>query len=197
MILPLFPLSTVLFPGGRLALRVFETRYIDMTRACLRESRPFGICLIAEGSEVGAPARPFSTGTLAHIVECDSAQLGILNVLVEGGTRFHLRKHWAEADGLLRGEAVAASETASAPLPDDLAPLAQVLAAVLDDMGEAPNRPPPPWRLDDTSWVGLRLAEILPIPNQAKQALLEMDDALGRAQVIYRFLKSKSLLPVA
>ena len=63
--LPLFPLNTVLFPGGLLPLRVFEARYMDMTRECLKAEQPFGVCLIKDGKEVGTPANPEPVGTLA------------------------------------------------------------------------------------------------------------------------------------
>ena len=85
---PIFPLGTVLCPDGFLPLRIFETRYIDMTRRALKTREPFGVCLISEGREVGAGAIPRSIGTLAHINDCDMQQLGVLQVKARGGTRF-------------------------------------------------------------------------------------------------------------
>src|SRR4051812_19593199 len=90
--LPLFLLNTVLFPQGRLPLRVFEARYMDMTRDCLKRNRPFGVCRISEGREVGAPAKHELIGTLAGIADCDMQQLGVLQMLALGGQRFRVRE---------------------------------------------------------------------------------------------------------
>ena len=92
----------MLFPGGRLALRIFETRYMDMAKACLRDGAPFGVCLIREGAEVGAPATPFEVGTLAKIAEWDMPQLGLLQIVAEGGERFRILERRSQADGLQR-----------------------------------------------------------------------------------------------
>src|SRR6185503_19497144 len=117
--IPLFPLNTVLFPGGRLPLRIFEQRYMDMAKACLRERTPFGVCLIREGREVGTPAIPADIGTLARIAAWDMPQLG----------------------------------------------------------------------LDSASWVSSRLAELLPLPLQAKQELLELDSARIRIERLSELLR--------
>jgi Lon protease-like protein len=106
MIIPLFPLHSVLFPGGRLPLRIFEQRYMDMAKVCLKESSSFGICLIAAGEEVARPGRkpaaPHAVGTLAHIADWDMQQLGVLDIVAQGGDRFRLLRHWVEPSGLLR-----------------------------------------------------------------------------------------------
>src|SRR5258706_15580178 len=100
--LPLFPLNPVLFPGGRLPLRIFEQRYMEMAKACLRDGSPFGVCLIREGAEVGAPATPVDIGCLARIAEWDMEQLGVLQVVARGERRFRVLERRAQADGLLR-----------------------------------------------------------------------------------------------
>src|SRR5258705_6830326 len=87
----LFPLGTVLFPDGMLPLKVFEQRYIEMTKACLRDEAPFGVCLIREGREVGAAALPETVGCLATIAQWDM-QLGLFHILARGGQRFRLRQ---------------------------------------------------------------------------------------------------------
>jgi uncharacterized protein len=92
----------VLFPGGSLPLRIFETRYMDMAKACLRDGAPFGVCLIREGREVGAPATPFDVGTLATIESWDMQQLGMLQIVARGGQRFRIHERRAQPDGLLR-----------------------------------------------------------------------------------------------
>ena len=108
--IPLFPLRTVLFPGGLLPLKVFEQRYIAMTKACVAGDRPFGVCLITHGDEVSRPgtgaAPEFArVGTLARITAWDMPQLGILHVAAEGATRFKVERHEVEASGLVERQA--------------------------------------------------------------------------------------------
>lgn len=195
MIIPLFPLQAVLFPGGQLPLRVFEPRYMEMATACLRERSAFGICLIAAGAEVAAPATPHGTGTLARIAAWDMEQLGILQITARGEQRFRLLRHWAEASGLLRGEIRLLDQAPPTPVPDDFARLIPLLHSILGELGEAAHAPPTPHRYDDADWVSLRFAEVLPIPANARQMLLEVDSALDRLEIVHRFLVRKSLLP--
>src|SRR2546428_1626064 len=101
---PIFPLNTVLFPGGLLPLRVFEARYMDMTRECLKRNEPFGVCLIHQGSEVGAPAVPEGVGCLAKIQECDMQQQGILNLKTRGGQRFRILERKTGTQGLISAD---------------------------------------------------------------------------------------------
>ena len=100
--LPLFPLLAVLFPGGRLPLRIFESRYMDMAKACLKDGSPFGVCLILEGGEVGTPATPAAVGTTARISSWDMPQLGLLHVSARGEQRFRIRSRRVQSDGLAR-----------------------------------------------------------------------------------------------
>ena len=100
--LALFPLSTVLFPGGKLPLRIFETRYIDMVRACLRSDAPFGVVLIKTGSETGS-ARFFDVGTTARIVDWEVDDDGLLGISVRGESRFVVRNSYRGESGLYRG----------------------------------------------------------------------------------------------
>jgi Lon protease-like protein len=188
--LPVFPLGTVLFPGGSLPLKIFEQRYMDMAKACLKQDLSFGVCLIREGSEVGAPAVPEETGTLAKIVEWDMEQLGVLKVRVEGGERFRLLSTEVQASGLIIGEIERFSEkpAASGELEACAAFLRKVVAAV--GAGQFAE----PMRFDEVSWVGFRLAEILPLRPDVKQRLLELTDGPGRLKVLYRFLEEQRLL---
>jgi len=200
MIIPLFPLQAVLFPGGRLPLRVFELRYMDMATHCLKESAPFGVCLIARGEEVARrgrkPAVPHTVGTLAHITDWDMPQLGVLNVIVEGGERFRLLHHWAEDSGLLRGEVEPIATPTVLPIPGSYARLVPLLRAIVDEMpADAPNAPATPHCFFDAGWLGMRYAEALPIPVAEKQKLLEVEDSIDRLEIIYRLLEGKGLLP--
>lgn len=200
MIIPLFPLQAVLFPGGRLPLRVFEPRYMDMATHCLKESAPFGVCLIARGEEVSRrgrkPAEPRAVGTLARITDWDMPQLGVLNVIVEGGQRFRVLHHWAEGSGLLRGEVELIATPTVLPIPGPYARLVPLLRTIVDQIpADAPNAPATPHCFFDAGWVGMRYAEALPLPVAEKQKLLEIEDSIDRLEIIYRLLESKGLLP--
>lgn len=200
MIVPLFPLGSVLFPGGRLPLRIFEQRYMEMAKACFKESGSFGICLIAAGEEVARPgekpAEPHAIGTLAHIADWDMQQLGVLDIVAQGGERFRLRRHWVEPSGLLRGEVDLIESPPVLPVPGSYARLVPLLRAIIDDLGAtAASAPATPHRFFDAGWLGMRYAELLPIPLVARQKLLEIDDSIDRLEIIYRFLDSKGLLP--
>jgi Lon protease-like protein len=194
--LPLFPLRTVLFPGGVLPLKVFEQRYIEMTKACLRDAQPFGVCLITKGDEV---ARPDGTapeiaavGTLARIVDVDMPQMGILHVSTEGGMRFEVRKHATNAQGIVVADVAAIADEPAHPLAVTYAPLAKLLGVIAARVG--PQNFPAATRYDDASWVGYRLAELLPLPLSIKQSMLEVNDANVRLAALKQFLERQGLL---
>jgi Lon protease-like protein len=200
MLIPRFPLQSVLFPGGRLPMRIFEQRYMDMAKVCLKESTSFGICLIARGEEVARAgqkaAEPHAVGTLAHIADWDMQQLGVLEIIAQGGDRFRLLRHWAEDSGLLKGEVEMMAAPAARPVPGAYERLVPLLRAIVDEMAVgAPNAPATPHRFSDSDWLGMRYAEVLPIPVIARQKLLEVEDSIDRLEIIYRFLESKGLLP--
>ncbi|KVT59844.1 LON peptidase substrate-binding domain-containing protein [Burkholderia ubonensis] len=196
--LPLFPLHTVLFPGGMLPLKVFEARYLDMSRACLRDNAPFGVCLLKSGPEVaqeGAVSVPETIGCMARIVECDTGEFGMLFLQAIGTQRFELLSYRVEANGLLVGIAE--------PLPDDI-PLegeqalaqfgacAEVLERIIDALKQKnePDKLPfcEPFRLDDPSWVSNRLAELLPLDLRARQKLMEFPDVGARIDAVHHVL---------
>jgi len=182
---PLFPLHTVLFPGGRLPLRIFEKRYMDMARTCLREQAGFGVCLIREGAEVGAPATPAAVGTLATIAEWDMAQLGVLQVVALGGQRFKVLDRRVQEDGLALGTIEPLPPERDAPVPPACAAIVRLLERAI---AEHPALLQPPHALDSCAWVSARLGELLPLPLEAKQALLEMDDARERLEKLSTLL---------
>ena len=99
---PLFPLNTVLFPGGPLPLRIFETRYTDMVRRCLRTESPFGVLLIREGVEAGGAAATMQLGTLARIVDFNPMPDGLLGIICRGESRFRVMERWRQADDWVR-----------------------------------------------------------------------------------------------
>ena len=190
--LPLFPLNTVLFPGGRLPLKVFEPRYMELVSTCLKEKVPFGICLIKEGTEVGAPAVPEKVGCSAEIVEWDMAQLGVLNIQVLGIQRFHIEKTRTEKTGLLVAEAVHIPREPPLPLPPHHQVCATILRHIIERLGV--ERVQPPLDYGDAVWVGYRLAELLPLKRSVRQDMLEMNDTLTRIEILHHFLARQGLM---
>ena len=183
--IPIFPLNTVLFPGGFLPLRIFEQRYLEMTTACLRDNSPFGACLIREGREVGTPAVPCSVGCLATIGEWEMPQLGMFHLVARGGDRFRILQTRTAPSGLVAAD-VELLPTAPDPVPVDTA-CRNVLESVIAKIGA--DRFPAPVDLDNADWVAYRLAEILPLELPEKQALLEMDGAALRFERLRRILR--------
>ena len=190
--IPLFPLAAVLCPGGRLALKIFEQRYLDMAAASLKDRTAFGICLIARGKEVGEVAEPHVVGTLAHIVDADMEQLGILQVTVRGGRRFRILSTEAQSDGLLRAEVELLPEPQACSVPEAMSGLIPLLKRVAADLGA--QRLPEPHAFDDAVWVGYRLTEIVPVQALAKQKLLELDDPLSRLEILHTYLAQRRLV---
>ena len=169
----------MLFPGGRLPLRIFENRYMDMAKACLKDGSPFGVCLILAGAEVGAPAVPASIGCLAKIAEWDMPQLGVLQVSARGEQRFRILTRSVQPDGLARGRVEILPVEADAAPPPEHSRCVKLLERVIE---QHPGLLEPPHRLDSCAWVSARLAELLPLPLETKQALLELDDARTRLE---------------
>ena len=188
---PLFALNTVLFPGGLLPLRVFEARYMDMARQCLREKSMFGVCLIREGSEVGQPAVPEPLGCQARIVECDMQQMGVLQLLVQGVERFRVLATTANSQGLLLATVETLPAEAPAGIPAQYAACARLLERVIAEHGAAIFAAP--HRLDDAARVGYRLAEILPFPPAERHKLLAMGDSLARLSILNRIVTASNL----
>ena len=187
----LFPLHTVLFPGGVLPLKIFEQRYLELTKACLRDNVPFGACLIREGSEVGTPAVPERVGCLATIAEWEMPQLGLFHLVTRGKQRFRVLQTRAATNGLISADI---ELLAPPPAPPDIDPTCRkVLELIIGKAGAA--RFPAPIDLDDADWISYRLAEILPIDLQERQRLLEMDDAVRRFAHLRRTLSEQGIAP--
>ena len=189
----LFPLHTVLFPGGLLPLRIFEPRYMEMATACLRDDAPFGVCLISEGKEVGAPAVPHAVGCLARIVQWDMQQLGLLNITVRGENRFRILERRVQRDGLARSEIELLAREDDVAVPEELAVCARLLKAIIDEGAGATIEAP--FRFESASWLSARLAEILPLPLALKQRLLEMDEGSRRLDALHQVLREQKLAP--
>lgn len=196
--LPLFPLQTVLFPGGLLSLKVFEARYLDLMGRCLREAQPFGVVALRRGAEMRRGAEGIAleaVGTVADLLEVDSAQAGILQVRCRGRQRFSLGDAHQEADGLWLAQVEW--------LPDDDVVLPQQACAgtvrglasaiaTLKAQGTEPFLKP--HLFDQAGWVANRWCEILPISLAAKQKLMELPDPKLRLQLVDEFLRSKGVV---
>lgn len=185
----IFPLNTVLFPGGTLPLKIFEQRYIEMTKSCLRDSRPFGVCLIREGREVGTAAVPEPVGCLATIEQWDMPQLGVFQLLARGGGRFRIREMRVDPNHLISATVDPIAPDAVTDATDSLC--REVLAAIVDKVGT--ERFPAPLNLDDAAWIGYRLAEVLPLEARVKQALLELTDAGQRLERLHALLVKQGI----
>jgi hypothetical protein len=179
---PLFPLNTVLFPGGLLPLRIFEQRYLEMAKACLRHGTPFGVCLIREGGEVETPATHEDLGCLARITQWDMQQLGLLQLITQGGERFRVLERRIRPDGLILADIELLVEAADTPLPARFGACRQLVERIVAEHGERLFARP--FLLDSSAWVGARLAEVLPLPAASRQRLLELDDGQQRLEII-------------
>jgi uncharacterized protein len=179
--IPLFPLNIVLFPDGPMPLRIFEMRYVDMVRSCMREDRCFGVALISEGSEAG-PAETYDVGTTAKIIDFHQLPDGLLGLSCVGQQRFRILKRSVAKDGLNLGEIEWLANEPVVNVPARHAPLAELLRTVLPQLGEVYTGID--MRLDDAAWVGYRLAEILPIELHRKQGFLEMNDPVQRLDAL-------------
>jgi hypothetical protein len=202
--LPLFPLQTVLFPGGVLPLKVFEARYIDMVRDCMKREAPFGVVLIKTGHEVGVAAEPEAVGCLAHITGWDMEQPGVLLLKTRGGERFRIIETRKQADERLE----ARIEMIAADAPTQTVSDAHVICATalkkiietIDARGRAEQGDEfvspfaPPLQFDQSGWIANRWCEILPIPLKARQKLLELEDADSRLAIIHQYLQQHKIL---
>ena len=190
--IPLFPLNTVLFPGGVLPLRLFEQRYLDMAAACMKENKPFGICLIDEGGETGKAARPHAVGTLAEIINWEMEQLGILQITTRGQQRFRILEQEVGANQSLSARVEVILNNGPLPLPEEAKCLLPLLQRIIKDLG--PERIPEPHLFDEAEWVSYRITEVLPIQNLAKQKLLELEDPISRLEILEKYLIQRNLL---
>lgn len=187
--LPLFPLGLVLFPDGPLPLRIFEARYVDMVKRCMRNSEPFGVVLIREGREVGTEdVSLVEVGTSAEITDFHQLSDGLLGLTCVGRRRFRILERHRQSDGLHVGRVAWLEAEPVITVPSRHRPLVELLRTVLPELGEHYTRFPA--RLDEAAWVGHRLAEILPLSLADRQAYLELDDPLARLDAIATALAS-------
>lgn len=189
--LPLFPLGTVLFPGGVLPLRIFEVRYLDMIGKCRRAGAPFGVVSLVQGSEVrvaGGGSEAFANvGTLATITEFDAPQPGLMTVRASGAQRFRITSREQLRHGLWVADVEQIVADRPVAIPDDLKVTSTALARLIHSLEQkAPGELPlqQPWQLDDCGWVANRWCELLPLSVTVKQRLMELDNPLVRLELV-------------
>lgn len=201
--MPLFPLNAVLFPGGVLPLRVFETRYIDMVRECLKNESPFGIIKIKSGQEVGMAAQPEQVGCLARITQWDMQDLGVLLISLQGEEKFRIVETRVLRDQRLEARVDVMPTETAAPITDMHLSCATALKLVIEDINLRGAREQgatfvspfaQPAQLDDTAWVANRWCEILPIPLAARQKLLELESAENRIAIVHQYLQQHKII---
>jgi len=181
--IPLFPLHTVLFPGGYLPLRIFEQRYLDMVRECSAKGSCFGICLIGNSENPNRPATHLRVGTSAEICDFTTLDDGLLGITARGRQKFIIQTTRMRDNGLLMAEVELLNETDVVDVPDQYSVLSMVAARFMELMGDQyPDFQPQ--QLQDAGWVGYRLAELLPLENKEKQLLLQIGDPLERLQLL-------------
>ena len=211
MRLPLFPLSAVLFPSGVLPLRIFEARYMDMARDCLRDELPFGVCMITDpkGREASRNVSIANVGCSATIGAWDMRQLGLLHVRAVGGRRFRVVESQSESNGLKVAEVAWIEDDTDAPIAPEHVPCVDLLRRVFDDLSsqaaerrresedddDVMTRLPfeEPLNMESSSWVSNRLCEVLPVPLKAKQKLMELSDGRARLEIVHTYLKQHSV----
>jgi Lon protease-like protein len=181
--IPLFPLSTVLFPGGSLPLRIFERRYIDMVRDCSANGSCFGVVLLTRSSDGGQVSFHARMGTTARIFDFSTLDDGLLGIATRGEQRFVIRATSMRDSGLLMGDVDLINDPGPVDVPEQFSVLSLVAGKFMEQLGERyPDFSPA--QLEDADWVSYRLSELLPLENEERQALLQIDDPLERLQVL-------------
>ena len=185
--IPIFPLNTVLYPGSLLPLKIFEQRYLDMTKACVRDATPFGVCRIQEGAEVGLPAVPEQVGCATLITQWEMPHLGVFQLQTRGQQPFRILRQSTQADGLIRAEIEWLEESAGAIRQQSFALCRRVLEQIIEKIGS--DYFFQPLTYDDPRWTSYRLAEVLPLELEQKQSLLELRDDGERLERLHAYLQ--------
>ena len=195
---PIFPLGSVLFPQGVLPLRIFETRYTDMVRECMRSNTTFGVCLITKGNEVGTPADFEAIGCLARIVDFDMEQQGVLQIRTIGEQRFKVIDRQVDQAQLIRASIELIPEDVNLDVPDEFIGCVNLAKQLVIEIkakfdGDPEQVIAKPYEFERAAWVSNRLCEVLPIESKAKQKLMELQDPLSRLSLINQFLENKQV----
>ena len=199
--IPLFPLGTILFPGGVITLKIFEARYLDMMRRCLRENTPFGVVSILDNkpidSDASAIANFSNIGTLAKLEEFDPIQPALYMTKSYGTQRFRLLAITQESDGLWMGQIELIDRDPEIPLPKEhekvAALLNEIIAVIKSEELLGDDAFKIPANLDDCGWVANRLAELLPLPLAQKNHLLAQSNPRIRLDLISEIIEDDGL----
>jgi Lon protease-like protein len=198
-VVPLFPLQSVLFPGGLLSLKVFEARYLDLVSDCLCSGKPFGVVCLKQGSNdvqtAGETQRFENVGVFAELGEVDSEQANILRVRCTGRQRFEIREAKQQPDGLWIARVRRIEPDRRLPPLASMVPTARALANAISTLKQQGSQPfAEPYAFDDAGWIANRWCELLPVPLAAKQRLMELEDPLTRLKLVDEFLRSKGVV---
>ncbi len=188
--MPLFPLSSLVMPEGRLPLRIFETRYVDMVRDCFRRGDGFVVCAISEGAEVGSAAQPSAIGCSVEIVDWDQDDRGLLTIVARGVRKVRIVSSSVLDSQLVVGQVIDLPEEVSQPVDPEHQILQQAMEQILDQIAPSIQYDEP--RLDDALWLGSRFVELLPLPLEERLALMELDDPQARLQQLVGWLHALS-----
>ncbi|MEM8844352.1 MAG: LON peptidase substrate-binding domain-containing protein [Pseudomonadota bacterium] len=178
--LPLFPLNTILFPGGVMPLRIFEARYLDMVKACVKDQSEFVICLIKQGNETGEAAQPYAVGTACKIIDWESMSDGLLGITVQGMSRIEIGHTHVKENQLMTGEVDYLSEEDDQPLPERFSEWSDLIVKIMEKLGSPFDQQTV--QANSAFWVGARLTEYLPFELQTKQRILELNQPLVRLE---------------
>ena len=190
--IPLFPLNTVLFPGGVLPLRIFEPRYLDMVSNCLRTETGIGVVLIKEGSEVGNAARPYEIGTMTSICYWNKRKDGLLGVTLRGEKRFKIISQSVEPSQLIMAEVELLPDEIESPVLEEYQHLVNMLQEIIGQL--EPPYSTMPVHYDNANWVSARLVELLPLELSNKQRFLQMENPLERLAELSTCLQQKKYI---
>ncbi|PKL96365.1 MAG: hypothetical protein CVV18_02020 [Gammaproteobacteria bacterium HGW-Gammaproteobacteria-8] len=186
--LPLFPLPLVLFPAARTQLRIFESRYLQMTRDCSAEGRGFGIVHFSPATDDG-PARHAAIGTEALIEDFTTLEDGLLGITVRGRRRFRIHS----TSAMENGQIVGAVEWIPEEPRLTVAPEHAVLQAMLRELLQHPAFSElAEVDADDSSRLGMALASVLPLDPTEAQTLLAVSDPNARLDALIRLLGTES-----
>jgi len=189
--IPLFPLNTVMFPGGVLPLRIFEPRYLDMVSQCLRDDTPIGVIQIRNGKEVGQAADTYEVGTLSIISYWNRRPDGLLGITLRGTQRFRVLSHEVKPNQLIIAEVETLRENPPVAINDKYQSMASLLRKIIAQLD--PPYTTMPTHYDDLEWISARLCELLPMPLDYKQELLEYDDIIDRIEQLYSLIKQSEV----
>lgn len=178
--IPIFPLHSVLFPEGPLPLRIFEPRYTDMISQCLKSDSGFGVCLITEGNEVGGVASTHQVGTLAQIADWHMRKEGLLGIVVKGDRRFRIKEQYIEDNNLMYADVEFFDDDTQIAVPQEYQGLVELLVERMKQLAQRYENTNTNYQ--DASWVGFRLAELLPLKLSQKQYFLQLSDPIQRLE---------------